>query len=281
MASSALIGTPTDQCCGLAAAEWGSCLNVLFSAYGGPERGVAEMRQPPPLQLTLFNNWLLVRDHQPIQVPSRSQRLVTLLALRGRQNRAKVAGTLWPDADEQRAQASLRAAVSALHRHVPRLVTKDNGDICLSEATAVDVVEFRRQADQILAGHIPEPLPSLDDPALTGGELLPGWYEDWVFVEQERIHQLRLHVLEALAQELADRGAHAHALQMALTAVEIDPLRESARRAVINVHRAQGNTADAVREYERFSSLLQKELGVTPTRQMTDLIEGATTQSNA
>ncbi|HEX6232780.1 MAG TPA: BTAD domain-containing putative transcriptional regulator [Jiangellaceae bacterium] len=239
------------------------------------------MRQPPPLQLTLFNNWQLLRDRQPIQIPSRSQRLVALLALRGRQNRAKVAGILWPDVSEPRAQASLRAALSALQRRVPSLVNKDNGDICLNGDISSDVVEFRRQADQILNGHIPEPLPVLDDPALTGGELLPGWYDDWVFVEQERIHQLRLHVLEALAQELADRGAHPHALQMALSAVEIDPLRESARRAVINVHLSQGNTADAVREYERFSSLLQNELGVTPTCQMTDLIEGATTPSNA
>lgn len=239
------------------------------------------MRQPPPLQLTLFNNWQLVRHHQPSRVPSRSQRLVALLALRGRQKRATVAGTLWPDVSEPRAQASLRAALSALQRRAPELINKDNGDIFLTADVAVDVVEFRRRAEQILNGHAPEQPPVLDDPALTGGELLPGWYDDWVIVEQERIHQLRLHVLESLAQELADRSAYAHALQMVMTAVEIDPLRESARRAVINVHLAQGNTADAVREYERFSSLLQKELGVTPTRQMTDLIEGATTQSNA
>jgi DNA-binding SARP family transcriptional activator len=240
------------------------------------------MRQPPPLQLTLFNNWQLVRERHPIRVPSRSQRLVALLALRGRLKRATVAGTLWPDVSEPRAQASLRAALSALQRRVPELVNKDDGDICLTADVEVDVVEFRRQADQILMGHVPEPLPVLDDPALTGGELLPGWYDDWVLVEHERIHQLRLHVLEALAQELADRGAYAHALQMALTAVEIDPLRESARRSAINVHLAQGNTADAVREYQRFSSLLKEELGVEPTPQMTGLIEDATTtQSHA
>jgi DNA-binding SARP family transcriptional activator len=112
----------------------------------------------------------------------------------------------------------------------------------------------------------------VDEPEVSGGELLPGWYDDWVSVERERTHQLRLHVLEALARELAERGAYAHALQAALKAIELDPLRETARRAVINVHLAQGNTADALREYQRFRDLLQEELGVGPTRYMSELI---------
>jgi DNA-binding SARP family transcriptional activator len=57
-----------------------------------------------------------------------------------------------------------------------------------------------------------------------------------------------------------------------LKAVEIDPLRETARRAVINVHLAQGNTADALREYQRFRDLLEEELGVGPTRHLSGLI---------
>ena len=112
---------------------------------------------------------------------------------------------------------------------------------------------------------------------MSGGELLPGWYEDWVLVERERMHQLTLHVLEALARQLVDRGAYPYALQAALNAVTIDPLRESARRAVINVHVAQGNTVDAIREYERFRAVLDKELGVAPTRHLTELIRRVTT----
>lgn len=237
------------------------------------------MRQIHTLQLKLFNYWHLDGDHRPIQVPSRSQRLVALLALRGRQNRAQLAGTLWPDVDEHRAQASLRTAMSALHSRVPGLVEKDHGDVLLCEHVAIDIVQFRRHADQVLAGQLAVPPSTVDHPEVSGGELLPGWYDDWVFVERERTHQLRLHVLEALARELAARDAYAHALQAALKAVEIDPLRETARRAVINVHLAQGNTADALREYQRFHDLLQEELGVGPTRHLTELIAQITRRS--
>ncbi|HEX6338922.1 MAG TPA: BTAD domain-containing putative transcriptional regulator [Jiangellaceae bacterium] len=237
------------------------------------------MRQPRTLQLRLFNYWYLDSDRQPIHVPSRSQRLVALLALRGRQNRARLAGTLWPDTDEHRAQASLRAAISALQRRAPGLVEKDHGDVLLSEHVAIDIVRFRRHADHVLAGRLGVPPSTVDHSDVSGGELLPGWYDDWVVVEQERTHQLRLHVLEALARELAERGAHAHALQAALKAVEIDPLRETARRAVINVHLAQGNTADALREYQRFRDLLQQELGVGPSRHLTELIAQITRPS--
>lgn len=230
------------------------------------------MSQPPPSHLMLFNYWQLIYDHQAILVPSRSQRLVALLALRGRQNRARLAGTLWPDVAEPRAHASLRAAISVLNRRLPGLIAKDQSDVFLSETVTVDVAEFRACAAQVLSAQLPDPVIALEHSAISGGELLPGWYDDWVLVDQERIHQLRLHVLEALADALVARGAYPHALQAALQAVAIDPLRESARRSVITVHLAQGNTADAVREYRRFRSLLRDELGVAPTRHMIELV---------
>ena len=237
------------------------------------------MRQTRALQLRLFDCWHLDSANRPIQVPSRSQRVVALLALRGRQNRAQLAGTLWPDVDERRAQASLRTAISALQRRVPGLLEKDHGDVLLSELVAIDIVEFRCHADQVLAGQVAASPFTVDHPEVIGGELLPGWYDDWVFVERERTRQLRLHVLEALAGKLTERGAHAHALQAALKAVEIDPFRETARRAVINVHLAQGNSADAFREYERFRDLLQEELGVEPSRHTTELFAQITGRS--
>ena len=219
--------------------------------------------QGPHLRLTLFGRWRLARGDHVVDVPSRSQRLAALLALRGQQARAHLAGVLWPDVPEERAQASLRAALSGVRRHASDLVGDGNGDLHLADGVAVDVVEFRRHARSILSGDVSQ-------------WLLPGWYDDWVIVERERIHQVRLHVLEALAGHLVERDAYAQALEAALTAVEIDPLRESAQRSLIAVHLAQGNTADAVRQYKRFCALLRAELDVLPTPRMTELIEHAT-----
>src|SRR5262245_40081223 len=87
----------------------------------------------PNLRLTLFDGWRLVDGEQMVYPPARGQRLVALLALRGRQARAQLAGALWPNADERRADASLRAALSTLHRQLPGLVEKDHGEVQLTD----------------------------------------------------------------------------------------------------------------------------------------------------
>jgi DNA-binding SARP family transcriptional activator len=231
------------------------------------------MQGSPDLQLRLFDFWRLAHGRQIVHVPTRSRRLLALLALHGRQPRVLVAGTLWPDADERHAQLSLRAALSALHRDVPGIVQADNGEVELAEDVFVDVHEFRGNVHRVLSGWIPDLSAVVYPSTLIGGELLPGWYDEWVLAERERIHQERLYVLEALAGRLVQSGAYAQALEVALKAVEIDQLRESARRSVIQVHLAEGNAATAVREYQRFRSMLNAELDVEPTHQLTELMQ--------
>ena len=226
------------------------------------------------LRLSLFDGWRLVADQEVIHPPARSQRLIALLALRGRQPRAQLAGTLWPDADGPRSAASLRAALSTLHRQLPGIVERDHGEVRLAEDVWVDVDEFRANAQAVLSGAMSALPTTIDHPTVTGGELLPGWYDDWVLFECEQLRQLRLHVLEALAERLVSRGAYGQAMQLALRAVEIDRLRESAHRLVIQIHQAEGNTVEAVREYERFRAVLRRELDVEPSPQMTELMGG-------
>jgi DNA-binding SARP family transcriptional activator len=110
--------------------------------------------------------------------------------------------------------------------------------------------------------------------AALGGDLLPGWYDDWVLFERERLHQLRLHALEATAAELAVRGRHWEALQAAYAAVSAEPLRESAHRTIVRVHLAEGNLAEAARAHDLFRTMLMDELGVVPTEQMARLVLG-------
>ncbi len=224
----------------------------------------------------LFDCWRLLDGRRLITVPWRSQRLVAFLTLRGPQCRGLLAGALWPDVDESHAQASLRAALSALNRKAPGVIETSNGDIWLADVVWVDIDEFQRHADLVFSGEATVLTTALHDPSVVGGDLLPGWSDGWVVLERERLQHVRLHVLEAWSRALVERGAYAHALEVALRAVEIDPLRESARRSVINVHLVEGNLADALREYERFRVMLRDELGVGPTKGMTELVRRAT-----
>jgi DNA-binding SARP family transcriptional activator len=108
----------------------------------------------------------------------------------------------------------------------------------------------------------------------TPGELLPGWYEDWVLLERERLRQLRMHALEALAEKYVAAGRYGEAVQAAYAAVRAEPLRESAHRTVVRIHLAEGNVAEAVRAYESFQALLADEIGAAPSPLMCRLIGG-------
>jgi DNA-binding SARP family transcriptional activator len=105
-----------------------------------------------------------------------------------------------------------------------------------------------------------------------GGELLPDWYDDWLVTERERLRQLRLHALEESVRVLIERGRLSEAIDLGLRAVAMEPLRESAHRLVIRAHLAEGNRAEALRQYRCCADLLRHELAVEPSAQMAVLL---------
>ena len=106
---------------------------------------------------------------------------------------------------------------------------------------------------------------------VAGGELLPGWYEDWVLMERERTRQLWLQTLEAACARLTLAGRYSDAVVIALTAVEAEPLRESAQTALINAHLAVGNRMEALRQYGLYAEALKRDLQLQPSEQMLKL----------
>jgi DNA-binding SARP family transcriptional activator len=205
-------------------------------------------------------------------LPPGVQRLVAHLCLSGRPARTAIAGHLWPDVPEEHAHGSLRSALWRLHKNVPGLIEGCGGSLCLAPEVSVDVHELMTWADRALDRGADIDSLRVPDVCLRG-DLLPGWYEDWVLLERERLRQLRLHTLETVAGRLARAGRHGEALQAAYAAVRTEPLRESAHRAVVRVHLAEGNVAEAVRAYESFHTRIEGELGVHPTDQMTRLVQ--------
>jgi len=84
-------------------------------------------------------------------------------------------------------------------------------------------------------------------------------------MERERIRQRILHALEALSERLASAGRFADAIEAAMLAASAEPLRESAQRALIRAHIAEGNLTEARRSYRAYHDLMHRELGVRPS----------------
>ncbi len=73
--------------------------------------------------------------------------------------------------------------------------------------------------------------------------------------------------MDAMSVELAGRGRVADAVQAAIASITADPLRETSRTALIRAYLAEGNRAQAHREFSGYRSLLRDELGVEPSRE--------------
>jgi DNA-binding SARP family transcriptional activator len=226
----------------------------------------------PGTRVALLDGFVLERGGGGVQtvvedLPRCAQRLVAHLGLCGRPCRAAVAGQLWPDVPEDHAHGSLRSALWRVQKAVPGLVVVSAGALALARGVRVDVRELRDWAQRTLDPNALVDGEMAPESALQG-DLLPGWYDDWVLLERERLRQLRLHALEVLADKMAAAGRYGEAAQAAYAAVRTEPLRESAHRAVVRVHLAEGNLAEAVRAYRAFRDLLADELGAVPTMQM-------------
>jgi DNA-binding SARP family transcriptional activator len=221
--------------------------------------------------LRLFDGWQLRCGDAAVVVAYRERRLLSLLALQGERPRAHLAGLLWPESEEGRAHGNLRAAVWRIQHLLDGVLEESQGMMALTPDVHVDVHDLRKIAHQVTTGEGP-PDTARALQVLRRGILLPGWYDDWALEEREQLHQLRLRALETLADRLLERGELDEALQAAMGAVHLEPLRESAHRALIRVHLRDGNHVEAVRVYRVFRERLSEELGISVSNQIVELI---------
>lgn len=227
-----------------------------------------------PLYLRMLGGFELWHEEDgPVSLALSAERLVAFVALHGGSlNRSFVAGSLWPDTSDSRAAASLRSSLWRIRRTDPPVVEATATRLRLAQDIRVDVHELMATIGRVLGGE--EEL-RRDEAAtlLAPADLLPGWYEDWVILERERLRQLRLHALERLCERLRECRRFELAVEAGLAAVTEEPLRESAHRALIRAHLAQGNASEAIREYRHYRRLLNDELGVEPSAELEDLLQ--------
>jgi DNA-binding SARP family transcriptional activator len=228
-----------------------------------------------PVRLGLLGGFRLWIEADLLSLPMNAQRLVCFLALHDQPLlRTFVGGSLWGESTDRRAGGSLRSALWRLQHPTYTLVSLTSDHIALSPTVAVDLREGEALAHRVL-----DPSQDLDDVAavdeeVLSADLLPDWTEDWVLMERERYHQLRLRALEALCRRLTAKERFGQAVQAGLAAVSGEPLRESARHALNEAHLAERNGAAALREYEEFTLLLHNELGLEPSEDLRTLVEG-------
>jgi predicted ATPase/DNA-binding SARP family transcriptional activator len=189
--------------------------------------------------------------------------------------REELIDRFWPDLDLDAARHNLRQTLFSLrkclgpsHNETP-LFTADRTTLQVNrERITTDVARFEQALQDVLA--TPQESSLRQQSLITAadlyrGELLPGYYEEWIFTERERLAAACGQALRQLLAHFERSHALDRALETARRLIAMNYLDESAHRAVIRLQLANGNPGEARRQYETLVQLLRAELGVAPS----------------
>jgi predicted ATPase/DNA-binding SARP family transcriptional activator len=182
---------------------------------------------------------------------------------------------LWPEVDPEAGRNSLRNVLHAL-RHLLEPAGTAAGDLVIARrgtigldpaAFSTDVVDWHAALQAARqAGSLSErALRLIRAVDLYRGELLPGFYEDWILTQRPLLAEEHLGVLHQLVSLLEHAGDRERALEYARRAVSADPLREEAQYDLMRLYAAAGRPSAALRQYHELERLLREELGESPS----------------
>jgi len=184
---------------------------------------------------------------------------------------------LWPDSTVEAGRASLGTALSSLRRqleppgeHAGVVINTDRMNVHLNpDAVTTDVAEFEaliRLASQGSGSHTERVQYLLRASELYGGQLLPGYYEDWIGAEQARLAELFAEsVVRPLIRHFEQAGEPGSAVEHARRGVTAHPMSEEFHRDLMRLLAAAGQPESAISEYRRFERFLHEELAESPS----------------
>jgi DNA-binding SARP family transcriptional activator/pimeloyl-ACP methyl ester carboxylesterase/predicted ATPase len=225
------------------------------------------------LQASFLGQFDVRLDGQPADLPSQpAQTLLAYLLLNAGMalRREQLAGLLWPDSLDSSARKNLRNAIW--------LVRKAIGDqYLLADKTTIT---FDSAAPHELDVSILQQQPPDDDIAaliravsVYRGDLLPGFYEDWVQLERERLRGVFERRIQQLLDRLTEEGAWDDVQRWAEHWISLGHVPEPAYRALMVSHAARGDLSRMAAAYRRCVSLLQDELAVAPSQETQSLYQ--------
>jgi DNA-binding SARP family transcriptional activator len=191
---------------------------------------------------------------------------------------------LWPECEPEGGRSRLSVALSSLRDQLESPDPRTNADTARAArsgtilvadrfsvrlnpaAISTDVARFESALQSGGASRsAPERIRALAEAVeLYRGELLPGFYEDWILPEKQRLEERFFRALHQLVLHLEQAGEIDRAIRYAQQAVSADPLREEAHQELMRVYAAAGQPRLALRQYKDLARMLKQEMGAAP-----------------
>src|SRR3990170_868634 len=212
-------------------------------------------------RLTLFLAYLFLNSERP---PSRRQ----------------IAFLFWPDSTEGQARTNLRNLLHLLRRAFPEIdsfLEVDSQFIRWKTDASIqlDVKQYRdslaqaksSKEEQVRIRHLQEAV------NVYRGELLQGFYEDWILVQREELHQAYLNAMTQLAKLLEDARQYEEAIEVVNRLIRADSLNETAYGHSMRLHALMDDRAGALQVYHTCVTVLKRELDLEPSAEIQSLYE--------
>jgi WD40 repeat protein/class 3 adenylate cyclase len=230
------------------------------------------------LQIRLLGQFDVRLDGKRILIPSRAgQSLLAYLVLTPGtpHRREKLGGILWPDFSEETARKNLRHELWRIRKAISTQQPTAPGYLQAEEFT----IAFNRQTEHWLDVAQME-RPELDlgslisNLALYQGELLPGFYEDWIVLERERIRVIFDTKMEQLLGQLIAAERWTAVQEQAERWLSLGNALEPAYRALMLACGARGDMARVSSIYQRCMKQLDEQFGLEPSAETRALYDG-------
>jgi DNA-binding SARP family transcriptional activator/tetratricopeptide (TPR) repeat protein len=246
--------------------------------------------QPSRLELRLLGPVDVFLDGRPLVVDTRKAiGLLAYLAVAGReQSRDHLVDLLWPGSDAERGRGSLRRTLSALRAALgDRWVEADRTRVRFvpDDHVSVDVERFLAGGSEV-HDHAPDLVcPKCIDSlsragSLYRGDFIEGFtlrgcpaFDDWLMAEGEHLRRKAASVFERWSKALAEEGRYPESIVAARRWLAVDPLHERAHRTLMLLHAWSGERSASVEVYRTCVAMLDRELGVSPLEETTELYE--------
>ena len=222
------------------------------------------------LEARLLGRFEVRLDGDPIDLASRpAQSLFAYLALNPNvpHRRERLAGQLWPDTSDANARNSLRHALWTLRRALGAdgqclladdlTITLNADSVCRFDFAVLDQKPAVDWSADDLIGIVSE----------YGGDLLPGFYDEWVVLERQRLQVVFEHKMRLLLDRLVEARRWEDVLEWGERWIALGHVPEPAYRALMVAHAGLGDVSKMAATYRRCVDALRDELGVEPSEQ--------------
>ncbi|HEY6043031.1 MAG TPA: BTAD domain-containing putative transcriptional regulator [Anaerolineae bacterium] len=228
--------------------------------------------------MSLLGSFRLERDGKVVRLSRRKvESLLSFLALYPESHsREELATLLWGESTDDHARHSLRTALDSLRSTLgDQILLADRAEVQLSPELDLwlDVREFDQLAKAKSSARTggDDIANLLQAVALYRGELLTGYYHEWILPLRERLRGLQIETLLRITQYERSQSEFVRALEFAERVLIIDPSNERAHQHLMLSYIAMGKRQSALEQYLICERALRAELGVPPSDETTAL----------